>query len=712
MENQEGSAELLQTVVITEEQQPSYLIHRIPENQQLIASELLQNHNGLVVDIGGGDFIPVNYASEDLLSQELTEEDRNLAEALVAVQLSQQQKHQLQETIPIVSGTSLGGKLLQEQVVITNKNSGIGSGYLQLVGTDNIYVEKESEKPDGKLIQQQFVAVPAFQQNKSDKKHLNQQLDVKQESEVIVAKTEQVEETVDNEKNDSRSAKKSLPHKKRITKKLKRGCATQKKFKCSTCDEVFTNHDEFEQHEEACPNNSVQSQNNPFSCQLCKTGFADQLQFFEHLKSHYEPSASATASVKTDPEDTPPQVELEAPLKEEQDTNPKDILSNLLNLTCVVCNKTFRKQKTYDNHMKEVHEKYELNEFSEPEDLMEGIDVMVNQNQEESDNEMDSKAWYQEEDLQQTEEDLKEIEKEDHICHICKQPFPLRAILLQHLISCRTITGNTEPTAPTIVRKKNKKAKTTKVQCNLCERSFTHRNSLQYHLNSHHTRVRPHQCETCGKSFFASSALKIHRRLHSGEKPYRCEECGKNFRQWGDLKYHTTSLHSTEKQFQCEYCGKEFARKYSLVVHRRIHTGERNYKCEFCGKCFRASSYLQNHRRIHTGEKPHECDICGKPFRVRSDMKRHQKSHQKKPVKKLYKLQHKEKEENDNGSNDTTELHIQDVDHETEILYEDPLSGAPRDAGMYTNGHQLFLVTYSGGDVKMDQATAWIPSNS
>ena len=86
-----------------------------------------------------------------------------------------------------------------------------------------------------------------------------------------------------------------------------------------------------------------------------------------------------------------------------------------------------------------------------------------------------------------------------------------------------------------------------------------------------------------------------------GARPYKCDECGREFRQWGDLKYHHTSLHSGIRQYQCEYCGKSFARKYSLIVHRRVHTGERNYKCDFCGKGFRASSYLVNHRRIHTG---------------------------------------------------------------------------------------------------------------
>lgn len=109
MESSENSRELLDNVTINDVNNSSYMIQRMSvENSHLLGSELLNHHNGLVVDLGAGDFIPVNYSSEDLLGQDLTEEDRNLAAALVAVQLSQQQKQQqLQQDSGVMISTSL-----------------------------------------------------------------------------------------------------------------------------------------------------------------------------------------------------------------------------------------------------------------------------------------------------------------------------------------------------------------------------------------------------------------------------------------------------------------------------------------------------------------------------------------------------------------------------------------------------------------------------
>lgn len=106
MENGEGR-ELLENVTISDVTGSQYIMQRM-DSSQLLASDLLHHHNGIVVDLAAGDFIPVNYSSEDLLTQDLTEEDRNLAAALVAVQLSQQQKQaQLQQESNVIINTSL-----------------------------------------------------------------------------------------------------------------------------------------------------------------------------------------------------------------------------------------------------------------------------------------------------------------------------------------------------------------------------------------------------------------------------------------------------------------------------------------------------------------------------------------------------------------------------------------------------------------------------
>lgn len=45
-------------------------------------------------------------------------------------------------------------------------------------------------------------------------------------------------------------------------------------------------------------------------------------------------------------------------------------------------------------------------------------------------------------------------------------------------------------------------------------------------------------CSVCNKEFTSSWHLKIHMRIHTGQKPHECKQCGKHFRQKGHLNAH------------------------------------------------------------------------------------------------------------------------------------------------------------------------------
>ncbi|XP_063375044.1 uncharacterized protein LOC134662701 [Cydia amplana] len=246
-------------------------------------------------------------------------------------------------------------------------------------------------------------------------------------------------------------SKKSLPHKKRISRKLKRNTGNttpQQDIVVISCnDEV--------QQEEILPDNyvtQVQHQTHladdahnithevrpVLICCICGEYYGEeQLKFYQHLKQHYEPHATIIIEnpvsdlgidkmtntciednvanlpdsiVELSLENTVPKtmyqtmdkhilytssdktlqyssnklqysmasMDKEVPSSEVEKADLYDTLDKLEMYNCMKCNKTFRKQKQCEAHIKEVHGKLEdMGEFSEPEDLMEGIHVAV-----------------------------------------------------------------------------------------------------------------------------------------------------------------------------------------------------------------------------------------------------------------------------------------------------------------------------------------------
>ncbi|XP_072518964.1 uncharacterized protein [Salminus brasiliensis] len=114
--------------------------------------------------------------------------------------------------------------------------------------------------------------------------------------------------------------------------------------------------------------------------------------------------------------------------------------------------------------------------------------------------------------------------------------------------------------------------------CDQCDASFNRTDYLSLHMRNVHLSEgnekeikakpsKPFKCNVCEKAFITRTSLEVHIRVHTGVTPFTCSICQRKFKQSSQMNAHMRT-HSGEKPHACDVCGIKFSRKYHVRIHK------------------------------------------------------------------------------------------------------------------------------------------------